>query len=85
MELGLDEAFAGDIAAYVRQGGDERETYELCSAYAMKKGNYDKAIEIYEKQLDDRASGEVPCYAEMAICLCKQGKSEKQKPCCRRL
>ena len=75
MELGLDEAFAGDIAAYVRQGGDERETYELCSAYAMKKGNYDKAIEIYEKQLDDRASGEVPCYAEMAICLCKQGKS----------
>ena len=41
----------------------------------MKKGNYDKAIEIYEKQLDDRASGEVPCYAEMAICLCKQGKS----------
>ena len=75
MELGLDEAFAGDIAAYVRQGGDERETYELCSAYAMKKGNYDKAIEIYEKQLDDRASGEIPCYAEMAICLCKQGKS----------
>ena len=75
MELGLDEAFAGDIAAYVRQGGNERETYELCSAYAMKKGNYDKAIEIYEKQLDDRASGEVPCYAEMAICLCKQGKS----------
>lgn len=75
MELGLDEAFAGDIAAYVRQGGDERETYELCSAYAIKKGNYDKAIEIYEKQLDDRASGEVPCYAEMAICLCKQGKS----------
>lgn len=75
MELGLDEAFAGDIAAYVRQGGEERETYELCSAYAMKKGNYDKAIEIYEKQLDDRASGEVPCYAEMAICLCKQGKS----------
>ena len=75
MELGLDEAFAGDIAAYVRQGGDERETYELCSAYAMKKGNYDKAIEIYEKQLDDRASGEVPYYAEMAICLCKQGKS----------
>ena len=75
MELGLDEAFAGDIAAYVRQGGNERETYELCSAYAMKKGNYDKAIEIYEKQLDDRASGEIPCYAEMAICLCKQGKS----------
>ena len=75
IELGLDEAFAGDIAAYVRQGGDERETYELCSAYAMKKGNYDKAIEIYEKQLDDRASGEIPCYAEMAICLCKQGKS----------
>lgn len=75
MELGLDEAFAGDIAAYVRQGGDERETYELCSAYAMKKGNYDKAIEIYEKQLDDRASGEIPCYAEVAICLCKQGKS----------
>ena len=75
MELGLDEAFVGDIAAYVRQGGDERETYELCSAYAMKKGNYDKAIEIYEKQLDDRASGEIPCYAEMAICLCKQGKS----------
>ena len=75
MKLGLDEAFAGDIAAYVRQGGEERETYELCSAYAMKKGNYDKAIEIYEKQLDDRASGEVPCYAEMAICLCKQGKS----------
>ena len=75
MELGLDEAFAGDIAAYVRQGGDERETYELCSAYAMKKGNYDKAIEIYEKQFDDRASGEIPCYAEMAICLCKQGKS----------
>ena len=75
MELGLDEAFAGDIAAYVRQGGDEKETYELCSAYAMKKGNYDKAIEIYEKQLDDRALGEVPCYAEMAICLCKQGKS----------
>ena len=75
MELGLDEAFAGDIAAYVRQGGDERETYELCSAYAMKKGNYDKAIEIYEKQLDYRASGEIPCYAEMAICLCKQGKS----------
>ena len=75
MELGLDEAFAGDIAAYVRQGGDERETYELCSAYAMKKGNYDKAIEIYEKQLDDRVSGEIPCYAEMAICLCKQGKS----------
>ena len=53
MELGLDEAFAGDIAAYVRQGGEERETYELCSAYAMKKGNYDKAIEIYEKQLDE--------------------------------
>ena len=75
MELGLDEAFAGDIAAYVRQGGNERETYELCSAYAMKKGNYDKAIEIYEKQFDDRASGEIPCYAEMAICLCKQGKS----------
>ena len=31
-------------------------------------------MEIYEKQLDNRASGDVPCYSEMAICLCKQGR-----------
>ena len=31
-------------------------------------------MEIYEKQLDSRASGDVPCYSEMAICLCKQGR-----------
>ena len=74
MELGMDEAFAGDLAAFCRLGGDEKETYTLCSAYALKKGDYDKAMEIYEKQLDSRASGDVPCYSEMAICLCKQGR-----------
>ncbi len=76
-ELGLDEAFAGDIAAYIRQGGDERKTYELCSMYAMKKGDYDKAEGIYKKQLADRVDKEIPCYTQLAVCLCKQGKFEE--------
>lgn len=75
MELGMDEAFAGDIAEFCRLGGDEKDTYTLCSAYALQKGDYAKAMEIYEKQLDSRAPDDVPCYSEMAICLCKQGKT----------
>lgn len=76
MELGLDEAFYADIAEFLRNGGDERDTYELCSLFATKTGDYEKAMSIYEKQLETRDVKEVPCYSSMAACLCKQGKTE---------
>ena len=77
LELDMDEAFAADIAEFVRRGGDERDTYELCSRYALKNCDYDKAMEIYRKQLRDRDNKTVPCYREMAVCMCKQGKVEE--------
>ena len=64
MELGMDEAFAGDIAAFCRLGGDEKDTYALCSAYALQKGDYAKASgKSMKKQLDSRAPDDVPCYS----------------------
>lgn len=77
MELGLDEALSADIAEFLRKGGDERDTYELCSLFAIKNGDYEKAMSIYEKQLEIRDVKEVPCYSSMAVCLCKQGKAEE--------
>lgn len=77
MELGMEDAFAGDIAAFVTMGGDERETYALCGACAIKMGDYDKAMEIYAKQIEDHDPEEPPCYGEMASCLCKQGRMEE--------
>ena len=74
MELGLEDVFAGDIAAFLRQDGDEQETYALRSLFALKKGKYDQAMEIYRSQMENQDPSDFLYYREMAICLCKQDR-----------
>ena len=76
LELGLDDGFAADIAEFLRRGGSERDTYELCSMQAVRNGDYKRAETIYEKKLKTRTAKEKPCFYEMAVCMCKQGKTE---------
>lgn len=77
LELDLDREFAMDIAEFVKKGGDERETYDLCSLNAVKKGDYETAMAVYDKRLITREARELPCYKEMAVCLCKQDKPKE--------
>ena len=77
LELGLDDGFAADIAEFLRRGGSERDTYELCSMQAVRNGDYKKAEAIYEKKLKTRPAKEKPCFYEMAVCMCKQGRYEE--------
>ena len=74
VQLGLKDVFDGDIAAFLREGGDERETYALRSAFAIKRGEYDQAMAIYRSQMENHDPSEFLYYREMAICLCKQDR-----------
>lgn len=77
MELGMDDDFAVNMNEFVKRGGNRAESYDMCAWFAMKQGDYKKAEEIYEKILENCKPNEVPCYENLATCLCKQGKEDE--------
>lgn len=66
-----------DLNKYEQLGGDMNQALELRAAIAMFNGEYEAAYKYCEERLKTRKTSEIPCYDELALCMCKMGRYEE--------
>ncbi len=63
-----------DLDMYLKLGGDKNKVREVRGIFAMEMGLYEEALDHYQEKLKKRNVSEVPCYDDVAVCLCKLGR-----------
>lgn len=74
LEMGAYDQCIKDLTHYEKNGGDVNNCHITRQELAKRQGDYEEAIKHIEARLENRKVSEVPCYDDMAICLCKLGR-----------
>lgn len=73
-DIGKVDQCMSDLNKYEQMGGDKNEILDTRATIAMSLGEYEEAYKCYEEKLKNKKVSEIPCYDDMALCLCKLGK-----------
>ncbi len=66
-----------DLTVYEKKGGEKYQIHNMKGRLAVKKGEYDKAVDEFEKAMKVRSPSDLPCYDDIAVAMCKAGKYEE--------
>lgn len=76
-DLGKTDQCMSDMDKYEQVGGNKNDALGTRADIDMLLGNYEEAYKCYEEKLKNKSVSDIPCYHELALCMCKLGRYEE--------